>query len=144
MKNELDAQRQSSLLIMRSTENDAAIGHAVRALDSFGRPVLGAAGRIAQSDWILVSRINHAEYLAQAAQDAFWIALAGIVLCMGTIAIAAYLRTRQALDAEVSERKAQTEKLNALKLLEAIARKYGSQSCSSRGRWLGSSRSSLL
>ena len=114
------AAERHRLLLLRATQDDAVIGRAIDAIDSSGTSVLGAARRVAGSDWILVARINRAEFLEQFYQEALWIALGGLLLCMTAVAVAKTLRTRDALALAVAERDAQAVQLNALKLLDLI------------------------
>jgi two-component system sensor histidine kinase/response regulator len=116
----LPADIKPRLLISRSTANEAVMGRAVNAVDSFGTPVLGAARRVAGSDWILVSKINRAEFLEQLYLDAFWIAMGCLLASLAAVAIAKNLRTRDALARALLEKDIQSAQLNALKLLELI------------------------
>ena len=116
----MTANAGPSLLAVRATASDAALGHAIQAVDNRGNVIFGAAQRVAGSDWYVVTKINHSEVVSAAMPELIWTGIGGLILCIAAIAVAKYFRTRDELGAALAEQTAQAEKINALKLLELV------------------------
>lgn len=111
----------NNLLAARFLRGETRVGHIDEGVDYRGEPVMGIIQSVPDSDWYLLAKIDTAEVTAQAAGNALWIFIAGLLALFMAIAMALLVRQRQALAAAHSEQRMQEEKLRALKLLDAIA-----------------------
>lgn len=73
------------------------------------------------TDWFLIAKLDKAELYAEAAGNALWIALTGLLALFVTAAGTVLFHLRQQLNTSRREREAQAEKLRALQLLDTIA-----------------------
>lgn len=116
---------ERELLAARVIRGEVTLGSAIEGVDYRGVPVVGVARGIPGTDWFLVSKVDQSELYGEAAHDALWIALTGVLalLMVGT----GYFLSRKSQELAFSrrERETQAEKLRALQLLDAIAESSG-------------------
>ncbi len=108
------------LLAARVVRGDAPVGRVLSGVDFRGTAVLGVVQPVPGTDWFLVAKINRAEILAATLPSAAWVAAAGLLALLTTLAVARLLRTRHALDLTRAERAAQSERLSAVAMIESI------------------------
>jgi PAS domain S-box-containing protein len=109
------------LLAGRAILGTLPMGQAVEGLDFRGHPVLGVVRPVQGSDWFLVAKIDSDEIGAVAWRDAAWIVAVGTLALLG-VAIGFLLqRQRQALGLARARQHEQTERLQALALMQAIS-----------------------
>jgi PAS domain S-box-containing protein len=111
----------TTLLGAQVLRGEVQPGSPIEGVDYRGVPVLGVAGAVTGTDWVLVAKIDRAELFGGAWQDALWTALAALLTLLITAAAAHALNQRRSLAAAMHERKVAAEKLRALQLLDAIA-----------------------
>ncbi|MBK5965912.1 hypothetical protein CCR95_17985 [Thiocystis minor] len=109
------------LLAARYLLAPANFGTLQEGEDYRGKPVLGVAMTVPETDWFLVVKLDRAELYAKVANNAVWICLAGLLALFMTGTGAFLLRQRQQLALAASLHRSQMERLNALSLLAAIA-----------------------
>ena len=106
-----------NLLTARALRGEVPFGQAAQALDFRGNPVLGVVRPVPGTDWFLVAKIDRAEILAEALENAAWIVAACVLALLGSAVGAFLLRERRALEMARAEqlRDAQrTEQLHRL------------------------------
>jgi PAS domain S-box-containing protein len=109
------------LLATQFLHDPAKLGTLLEGVDDRDEPVLGVAMHIPSTDWFLITKLDRAEFDAEVASHAIWIAFVGLLALFMTAIGAFLLRQRQQLALAESLQRAQTERLNALGLLAAIA-----------------------
>ncbi|HMK43391.1 MAG TPA: PAS domain S-box protein, partial [Dissulfurispiraceae bacterium] len=112
---------EKKLLAAQVLRGEAKLGGTVEGTDYRGAAVIGVARSVPGTDWYLVAKLDQSEVYAESLRYAVWIALVCLLALFMTATIAFLFRQRQELSASLQERKAQEEKLNALRLLDAIA-----------------------
>jgi PAS domain S-box-containing protein len=112
---------ETSLLSARLLRGELAPGEAGVARDYRGVPVLGVAQPIADSDWLVITKIDRAEIRASAMPQIALVALTGTGALLAVIGLMAALRNRERLALATATQEAQTERLRALGLLAALA-----------------------
>ncbi len=108
-------------LAAQAARDAAKSGAVLEGRDYRHVPVFGVVREILGTDWFLVAKIDRSEVYAEAASDALWIVLAGVLALLATAAGVVALRQRDALAASLHIREILAEKLSALQLLESIA-----------------------
>lgn len=109
------------VLAAKILRGDAPAGQPVEGVDYREIPVLGVVKAIPGTAWFLVAKLDKAELYAGAKRDAGWIALANTLTLIIAAVAFILLHQRDELQHAFIQRKEQTEKLQALLLLEAIA-----------------------
>jgi PAS domain S-box-containing protein len=112
---------RESLLAARAVAFPPRLGELLHGEGFRGEPVFGVAQAIPDSDWILLAKLDHAEFHAAARVATLWIALAGLLGMFITTAGLFLSRQRQQLAIAGQVQTAQNERLRALHLLAAIA-----------------------
>ncbi len=110
-----------SMLATQALSGAAKLGERIDGVNFLGKPVIGVARRVPDTDWLLIAKVDVAEIHSGAIDNAVWIGLAGLLtLFMATAGL--YLwRQQQQLAAARTAHLAQAERLRALRLLAAIA-----------------------
>ncbi|MFD2113029.1 PAS domain S-box protein [Thiorhodococcus fuscus] len=108
------------LLAARYGRNGRLLGTGIEGLDYRGSSVMGYAMAVPWTDWILLVKIDLAEIYADAVGSGIWIALAGLLALLMVTSGAFMLRQRQQLEWAERLHRSQSERLNALNLLDAI------------------------
>ncbi len=126
----LGAQGRASLdapelLAAKALRGGPDLGRVIEARDYRGAEVLGVAREIAGTDWLLVSKVDRREVLRRAGTDAVWVVVFGLVLLLLASSAVFQLRQRRMLDVSERTRTAQGERLQALRLLDAIVENSG-------------------
>ncbi|WP_374562988.1 PAS domain-containing protein [Ideonella sp.] len=112
----------SSLAVARVRRAEVGVGQVMRALDYRGVPVLATVRAIRGTDWWLVSKIDVSEVEAPAWRITWW-TLATAALSLFGLGLTSRLWTqRQALRLAHHDRAQQEARIEALGLLEAIAK----------------------
>lgn len=93
----------------------------LKGVDYRGVPVLGMVRAISGTDWYLVAKVDRAEVYAESFRDAVWMGLTGTLALFIILASLLLLRQRHRLAVAEHARQAETERVRALKLLEAFA-----------------------
>lgn len=109
------------LLAGRVMRGEARPGEILEGVDYRNVPVVGIVRHVPGSDWYLVAKMDREELREGAVRDGIWIGLAGMLALFMAGAGLVMLRQREQLARTEGERRAQAERLNALKLLAAIA-----------------------
>ncbi|MEW5770079.1 MAG: PAS domain S-box protein [Pseudomonadota bacterium] len=109
---------QLSAQVLRGEAREGAL---MVGWDYRGVPALGVARAVAGTDWYLLAKMDRAEVYAQAVEGAVWTGLSGVLALFIALASLVMLRQRNRLAIAESTRQAETERLRALKLLEAFA-----------------------
>ncbi len=109
------------LLAAQVLRQGVDLAGAIQGVDYRGVPSLGVPRAIPGTDWFLIAKVDRAEVYADAAQDVIGLALTGLLVLLAMSGGAVVLRQRRELAASLRERRIQTERLQALQLLDAIA-----------------------
>lgn len=109
------------LLSARAMDPGYRPGELVEGLDYRGIPVLGVALPVPGTNWRLLAKMDRSEALGSSHRDALWIIFASLLTWVASASLAALLLQRRELQYTEQERRAQSERLNALKLLSEIA-----------------------
>ena len=109
------------LLAAQVLRGEVPAGQPVEGTDYREIPVLGVVKAIPGTAWFLVAKLDKAELYAGAKRDAGWIALADTLALIVAAVVVILLHQRNEIRHALLQRKEQTEKLQALQLLEAIA-----------------------
>ncbi|EXJ15940.1 PAS domain-containing protein [Imhoffiella purpurea] len=96
------------------------LGSGIEGLDYRGEAVMGYAMAVPWTDWLLLVKVDLAEVYAGTVGSALWIVLAGMLALLMVTAGALLLRQRQQLEWAETLHRSQSERLNALNLLDAI------------------------
>ncbi len=110
------------LLSAQVFRGEAEQGQLVAGTDYRAVEALGVVRAIPGTDWLLIAKMDRAEFFAEAWRDALWTALAGLLILFMTVSVMFILRQRQRLLEVRRVSQAQTEKLRALELLDALAK----------------------
>jgi PAS domain S-box-containing protein len=110
-----------ALLSIQAASDTLKLGRPLRGLDYRGEPVLGVVMAIPGTDWLLVAKEDMAEVRRGALGNVAWIGLAGLLALIMAIAGIVLLRQRQQLVLARGLQQSQAERLQALRLLAAIA-----------------------
>jgi PAS domain S-box-containing protein len=112
---------QQNLLAAQAINHPERLGQMLEGVDYRGIPSLGIAKPIPATNWILMVKLDRAEFYDTASRDAIWIALAGILAAFIAAAGLFLSRQRQQLLIADQLQQTQSERLRALRLLAAIA-----------------------
>lgn len=112
---------RKDMLSARVLRGEARPGELISGRDYRGMPVLGVARAVPGTDWYLLAKGDRSEIYAQARTSALWIGLSGMLALFITLAGLIMLRQRDQLAIAERTRRAEVERLRALKLLEAFA-----------------------
>jgi PAS domain S-box-containing protein len=104
-----------------ATADAGGRGKAINTIDYRGVPVLGVARAVADSDWLIVAKIERAAIVAATVKDATWIVLTGLIATFATLLLGAFYRERAALRIAAIRHEEQAARLQSLQLLKAIA-----------------------
>jgi PAS domain S-box-containing protein len=104
---------------------DLAAGDLAQGVAYRGVPVIGAVRAVPGTDWLLSAQVDKSELDAEAAGDALWVGLAGLLALLAAMAGAFLFVQRRQLAASLREQQAQAERLQALQLLEAVSESSG-------------------
>jgi two-component system sensor histidine kinase/response regulator len=108
--------------IVKQVLRNGAIGRPVEGVDYRGVPVIASAAAVAGTRWILIAKVDRAEFGAAARRDALWIGLTAL-LALAAVAFAVQLLHEQQtlrLTRELKDR--QDEALRSAELLGEISR----------------------
>lgn len=108
-------------LVVQALGADYRPGALLAGVDYRDVPAIGIGRPIAGTDWWLLAKVDREEAFAAAGKDALWIGLSSLLAWFAAIALAAFFFLRLELRHAGAQRREQTEKLQALQLLEAIA-----------------------
>jgi two-component system sensor histidine kinase/response regulator len=109
------------LLSAQVLRGEAEPGQLVEGTDYRGVEALGVVRAVPGTDWLLIAKVDRAEFYAKAWHDALWTALAGLLVLFVTVSAAFILRQRRRLEDVRRMTEAQAEKLRALELLDVLA-----------------------
>ncbi|MCE9570191.1 MAG: PAS domain S-box protein [Rhodocyclales bacterium] len=109
------------LLSAQVLRGEAEPGQLVEGTDYRGVKALGVVRAVPGTDWLLIAKVDRAEFYAKAWHDALWTALAGLLVLFVTVSAAFILRQRRRLEDVRRMTEAQAEKLRALELLDVLA-----------------------
>ncbi len=110
-----------SMLATQASSGAARLGERIDGINYLGKPVIGVARRVPETDWLLIAKIDVAEIHSGAIDNAVWIGLAGLLtLFMATAGLHLWRQHQQLATARAAHL-AQAERLRALRLLAAIA-----------------------
>lgn len=109
------------LLSAQALRGEGKAGELLEGVDYRGVPVMGVARPVPGVDWFLVAKMDRAEILATAHQEALWVGLVGLLVLFAAAGSVNLARQRQALAVARQAGQAQAERLRALRLLAAIA-----------------------
>ncbi|MFO1421712.1 MAG: PAS domain-containing protein, partial [Candidatus Competibacteraceae bacterium] len=112
---------QERLLAARIPPGGTPPGRVIEAVDYRGVPVIGRGRTVPGTDWYLVAKMDRAEVHAGAASTVLGIGLIGLLVLVVTGTGAVLWRQGQNLATARREHALQAEKLQALRLLDAIA-----------------------
>jgi PAS domain S-box-containing protein len=112
---------RQNLLAAQAINHPERLGQMLEGVDYRGIPSLGIANAIPATDWILMVKLDRAEFYDEASRNAIWIALAGILAAFIAAAGLFLARQRQQLLIANQLQQTQSERLRALRLLAAIA-----------------------
>ena len=101
---------------------EAQAGALLQTNDGNGVPVLATVRQVQGSDWWLVAKQDLAEIEAPAWRHAWWVVAAALLAMLGLLLASRLWWQRQALLQSRQEAEAQRARLDALGLLDAIAR----------------------
>ena len=110
-----------TVLVARVLRGEVPADSAVASVDYMGTPIVGVLEHVEGTDWALVAKMDRTEILAPAWRDALWIGLAGMLALFGAGVSAFLLRQREALHDTLLRQFEQGERLQALRLVDAIA-----------------------
>ncbi len=113
--------KHSQLLSARFLRDPAQLGQVLEGVDYRGEPVMGVALAVSGTDWFLLVKQDRAELYAAIFYNGIWIGLAGLLALFMAVSGAFLLRQRQQLALAAALHQSQSEHLNALSLLGAIA-----------------------
>jgi two-component system sensor histidine kinase/response regulator len=109
------------LLSAQILRGEAELGQLVEGTDYRAVEALGVVRAVPDTDWLLIAKVDRAEFYAKAWHDALWTALAGLLVLFVTVSAALILRQRRRLENVRRMTEAQAEKLRALELLDVLA-----------------------
>jgi len=112
--------KDERLLASRYGRDGRLLGTGLEGLDYRGAPAMGYAMAVPWTDWILLVKVDLAEVYADSVGSGIWIALAGLLALLMVTSGAFMLRQRQQLEWAERLHRSQSERLNALNLLDAI------------------------
>jgi PAS domain S-box-containing protein len=112
----------SRLALARVLRGEAAAGAVFEAMDYRGVPVLATVRPVQGSDWLLVTKQDLVEVRAPAWRHARVVAAASLLAMLGLVLGGRLWWQRQLLAQTRQEAEAQRQRLDALGLLDAIAR----------------------
>ncbi len=93
----------------------------VEGIDYRGVRVSGAGRVIDGTDWFLLAKKDEAEWVAAVIQRVAWVVLGGILFFLAIAATLYLSRQRRSLEVARAVQQAQAERLEALRMLEALA-----------------------
>jgi len=93
----------------------------VEGLDYRGVPCLGVVRAVADTNWLLLAKMDQSELYGEVAEDAGWVGLVGLLAIFMAGAVFHLLRQSYQLSQAQVLRQSQEERLRALNLLAAIA-----------------------
>lgn len=109
------------LLAARLLRGEAHPDELISGRDYRNIPVIGMIRAVPDTNWYLVAKIDNAELYNEIYKNAIWIALTGLLALFITRAGFVMLRQQEQLILASHTRHTQAERLQALKLLSAIA-----------------------
>lgn len=109
------------LLTSRLLRSGASLGNMVEGVDYRGIPVIGVVRAVAGTDWFLVVKLDLFEFYAEAAEEAAWFGLVGLLVLFITGAVFYLVQQGQQLGIAQAVQQSQAERMHALQLLAAIA-----------------------
>ena len=112
---------EHKLLAAQVLRGEIAQGSVVEGVDYRGVPAIGVAGAIAGTDWFLVAKLDKSELYAGVMRESIATGLAGLLAMLAAIVGIYVYRQRGELELANGVRRAQAERLQALKLLAAIS-----------------------
>ncbi|MCU7936548.1 MAG: PAS domain S-box protein [Candidatus Thiodiazotropha sp. (ex Dulcina madagascariensis)] len=110
-----------ALLAAQLARGKLGVSHVVEGKDYRHEPVFGVGRNISGTDWFLLAKLDSSEVYADAVYDFIWISLTGTLALLMGISGLYLLHQRQQLALARGIHEAQTERLQALQLLSAIA-----------------------
>lgn len=112
---------QGQVLASLALSGRIPAGEPIEALDYRGTPVLGIALPVAGTAWYLITKIDRAEIAAAERADLLWIgSVLGLTLALAMVS-ALLLYQRQSLRLARKRQQEQAARLDALRLLDAVA-----------------------
>ncbi|MFM8331023.1 MAG: PAS domain S-box protein [Candidatus Methylumidiphilus sp.] len=111
----------AKLLSAQVLRGEMTLGSAGEGLDYRGVPTIGVVRGVASTDWFMVAKRDQAELYAEAQANAAWIGLAGVLALLMAGAGFHLLRQSQQLALAQAVQQSQAERLQAMRLLAAIA-----------------------
>lgn len=112
---------KKDLLAVQALEGRVLPGGVMEGVDYRSVPVLGVVKPIEETDWYLIAKLDKDEMYAQARKDAGWIAVADTLVLVIAAAAIGLLHQRRELRFSMIQGRQEAERLQALKLLDAIA-----------------------
>ncbi|MBF0625812.1 MAG: PAS domain S-box protein [Magnetococcales bacterium] len=112
---------ESDLMAVQGMRGAAHQGRELFGIDYRRVAIMGVVQSIPGTDWFLGAKLDRAELYNGIFRDGVWIVLAGLLAQLATAAAIALLRQRQQLALAVGVQQVQEERLQALRLLAAIA-----------------------
>jgi len=109
------------VLAVQAVQEPAKLGRLIEGTDYRGVSCMGIVRAIPGTDWLLVTKMDLSEVYAPAGRDAAWISLAGLLALVCAMALGVFVQQRRALAFSLAQSRAQSERLQALHLVEAIA-----------------------
>ncbi|HYP67318.1 MAG TPA: PAS domain S-box protein [Thiobacillaceae bacterium] len=112
---------RKNLLAAQVLRGEARPGSVLEGVDYRDEPVIGVFRAVPDTDWFLISKMDKAELYAGVMRESVVTGLAGLLALLAAI-VGVYLnRQRGELELANRMRRAQAERLEALKLMAAIA-----------------------
>ncbi|MBK1722568.1 PAS domain S-box protein [Thiocystis violacea] len=108
------------LLTAKYLRDTRLIGRQVEGEDYRGETVIGFGVAVPGTDWLLVVKMDVAEIYAEATGNSLWIGFTGLLALFMTAAGAFLMRQRQRIAMAEALQRSQSERLQALSLLDAI------------------------
>ncbi|MFD2111481.1 PAS domain-containing sensor histidine kinase [Thiorhodococcus fuscus] len=115
----------SERLCIRVFADSSRQGELLDGLDGAGVAVMGVALPIPGTDWLLMTKIDREDVAANAFLHIPWPLISGLLALVGLVVLFRCMQQGETLGASRREREAQTERLRALDMLNAIAETSG-------------------
>ncbi|MEL0586611.1 MAG: PAS domain S-box protein [Candidatus Thiodiazotropha sp. (ex. Lucinoma kazani)] len=109
------------LLAVQLARGDLGISHVVKGKDYRGVAVFGVGRSIPDTDWFLLTKMDWSELYSEALSSSTWIAITGLLALFIGIFGFYLMRQRQQFALVNGLHQAQTERLQALSLMNSIA-----------------------